>query len=84
MPLESDKIRRRIEECSDLPTLPSVVTHILALANSPKTNAADVGKVIEQDQALTGKVLRLVNSAFYGFPGQIKSIPHAVVILGFN
>jgi putative nucleotidyltransferase with HDIG domain len=84
MVLDSAKARKKIESVSDLPTLPTVASHIIAMANSPKTNAADVGKMIEQDQALTAKVLKLVNSSFYGFPGQIKSIQHAVVILGFN
>jgi len=36
------------------------------------------------DQALASKVLKLVNSAFYGFPGKIGTITHAVVILGFS
>lgn len=84
MVLDSQKARKKIESVSDLPTLPSVANEIIALAASPRTNAADVGKMIEQDQALTAKVLKLVNSSFYGFPGQIKSIQHAVVIIGFN
>jgi len=84
MVLDSDKIRRKIEEVKDLPTLPTVASEILALAQSPKTNASDVGSMIEMDQALMTKVLKLVNSSFYGFPGKIKSIQHAVVIIGFN
>ncbi|MBN2712025.1 MAG: HDOD domain-containing protein [Planctomycetes bacterium] len=84
MVLDSDKVRRKIESIQDLPTLPSVAREIIAMAQSPKTNASDVGKMIEKDQALMGKVLKLVNSSFYGFPGQIKSIQHAVVIIGFN
>lgn len=84
MVLDSAQARKKIESVTDLPTLPSVANQIIAMANSPRTNAADVGKMIEQDQALTAKVLKLVNSSFYGFPGQIKSIQHAVVIIGFN
>ncbi len=84
MAIDSEKARRKIEAVRDLPTLPKVATEIIAMANSPKTNAADVGHMIEQDQALTGKVLKLVNSAYYGFPGQIKTIQHAVVIIGFS
>lgn len=84
MSLDSEKARQKIESIEDLPTLPSVVGKIIEMANSPRTNARDVGKLIEQDQALTSKVLKLVNSAFYGFPGQIKSVQHAVVIMGFN
>lgn len=84
MALDSAKLRSTIETITDLPTLPVVVGRITSQIANPSTNAADIGRLIEQDQALTGKVLRLVNSAYYGFPKQIKSIQHAVVILGFN
>ena len=84
MALDSAKLRSSIEAIQDLPTLPTVVAAITSQIGNPSTNAADIGKLIEQDQALTSKVLRLVNSAYYGFPKQIKSIQHAVVILGFS
>lgn len=84
MALDSARLRATIESITDLPTLPVVVAKISSQIANPSTNAADIGKLIEQDQVLTGKVLRLVNSAYYGFPKQIKSIQHAVVILGFN
>ena len=84
MALDAARLRATIESITDLPTLPVVVTRITSQIANPTTNAADIGKLIEQDQALTGKVLRLVNSAYYGFPKQIKSVQHAVVILGFN
>ncbi len=84
MSLDSAKLRATIESITDLPTLPMIVGRITQKIANPSTNAADIGKLIEQDQALTSKVLRLVNSAYYGFPKQIKSIQHAVVILGFN
>ena len=84
MPLDAARLRATIESITDLPTLPVVVSKISSQIANPSTNAADIGKLIEQDQALTSKVLRLVNSAYYGFPKQIKSIQHAVVILGFN
>ncbi|MDR3077989.1 MAG: HDOD domain-containing protein [Planctomycetota bacterium] len=83
MAIDKAKLRAAIEAINDLPALPTVVTKIIAQINNPSTNAADVGKLIEQDQSLTGRVLRLVNSAYYGFPRQIKTIQHAVVILGF-
>ncbi len=84
MPLDAARLRATIEAITDLPTLPVVVSRITGQIANPATNAADIGKLIEQDQALAGKVLRLVNSAYYGFPKQIKSVQHAVVILGFN
>ncbi len=84
MALDAERLRATIESVTDLPTLPVVVGKITSQIANPATNAADIGRLIEQDQVLTGKVLRLVNSAYYGFPKQIKSIQHAVVILGFN
>ncbi len=84
MALDSATARARIEEIPDLPTLPMVVQQILTMANSANTSATDVGELIERDQVLTSKVLRLVNSAYYGFPQQIKTVHHAIVILGFS
>lgn len=84
MSIDSAALRAAIESADDLPTLPTVVERINARIANPSTNAADIGKLIEQDQVLTSRVLRLVNSSYYGFPRQIKSIQHAVVILGFS
>ncbi len=84
MVMNSIEAREKIENTPDMPTLPSVATEILRVANNPMTSANDVSNIIHKDQALTTKVLKLVNSAFYGFPGKIKTIQHAVVIIGFN
>jgi putative nucleotidyltransferase with HDIG domain len=78
---EIEKILNRIDE---LPTLPSVVEQINTLLQNPKTSAEEVGQAILTDQAIASKVIKLVNSAFYGFPGRINTITHAIVILGFN
>lgn len=84
MPIDPVKLKIAIESITEIPTLPTIVGRLSQKIADPSSNAAEIGKLIEQDQALTGKVLRLVNSAFYGFPQKIKSIQHAVVILGFN
>ncbi len=84
--LTSDKhtpLDKRLQAIDSVPTLPEVVERLTVLLQNPKTSAEEVGKAITADQALASKVLRLVNSAFYGFPGKIGSITHAVVILGF-
>ena len=82
--MDSFDVRSRIEAIEELPTLPVVVTQILQATKSMATNANDVGDLISSDQALTIKVLKLVNSPFYGFPQKIKTITHAIVILGFS
>jgi HD-like signal output (HDOD) protein len=77
-------IKKTLESISTIPTLPVVIEKITRLLQNPSTSAEEIGKAITTDQALASKVLKLVNSAFYGFPGKISTITHAVVILGFS
>ncbi|MFB6347621.1 MAG: HDOD domain-containing protein [bacterium] len=79
-----EKLKGLVKQVKDLPTLPSVVTQIIKMVEDPDTSAADMNQVISQDPSLTAKVLKLVNSAFYGFSRQISTVREAVVILGFN
>jgi len=67
-----------------LPTLPQMYQQICEMADDPATTVADFGALISEDPALTGKLLKLVNSALYSFPRRVSSITRAVVILGFN
>lgn len=78
-----ETILKKIASISTIPTLPTVLERITSLLRNPKTSAEEIGKAITKDQSLASKVLKLVNSAFYGFPGKISTITHAVVILGF-
>ncbi len=77
-------ILETISHITTIPTLPTVLERITSLLKNPQTSAEEIGKAITKDQALASKVLKLVNSAFYGFPGKISTITHAVVILGFS
>ena len=77
-------ILKSIENITSIPTIPTVIERITRLLQNPKTSAEEIGKAITTDQALATKVLKLVNSAFYGFPGRISTITHAIVILGFS
>jgi len=79
-----EQIKKIVGKIDRLPTLPTVVATLGDLIRSPHTSAADINKVIMKDQALSSRILKLVNSAFYGFSERISSISHAVVILGFN
>jgi HD-like signal output (HDOD) protein len=72
------------KKLADLPALPAVVARIMETVNSPETSASDLNKLIVMDSGLSSKVLRIVNSAYYGFPKRVSTITHAVVILGFN
>ena len=65
-------------------SLPTIFLKVNELINDPTSCAADLGQVIEKDQALTSRLLRLANSAFYGFPGKIETVSRAVSIIGFK
>lgn len=83
--LKQERLLRIIEdELQDLPPLPAVVMRVMQTINDPTTSASDLNRLISGDPALASKVLRLVNSSYYGFPRRISTITHAVVILGFN
>jgi putative nucleotidyltransferase with HDIG domain len=81
---KAEKIKSITKRIQSLPTLPPVVRKLTTMVESPDVTAQDVGKLISTDQVLSAKVLRLVNSSFYGFPGRISSISHAIILLGFN
>jgi putative nucleotidyltransferase with HDIG domain len=68
----------------ELPTLPQIVVRLLTLLDNRETSAEDIHRVLERDPVLSGKVLRLVNSAFYGLPNKVTGVRQAVVILGFR
>lgn len=74
----------RILAVRDLPTLPKVLDEVSKLVERPDSTTDQVAKLISMDQVLSAKVLKMVNSPVYGFPGRISSIGHALVLLGFN
>ena len=81
---KKEHFRRTLREIKNLPTLPGIVTKLTAMAEDPDTSTEQMGKVISKDHILAAKLLRLVNSAFYGFPQRISSLNNAIILLGFN
>lgn len=73
-----------IREISHIATLPEITMRIVELVEDPKSTAQDLHKVISNDPALCSRILKVVNSSFYGLPGQIGSINRAIVMLGLN
>lgn len=84
MALDQKVFRRKVEALRTLPTLPGIVTKITKMVSEEKVSAVSLGAVIETDQVLSARVLKIANSPFYGCSGRISSISQAVVILGFN
>jgi putative nucleotidyltransferase with HDIG domain len=78
--LARDAVRR----VSTIATLPEVTAKIVQTVEDPKSTAAALHKIVAHDPALVTRILKVVNSAFYGLPGQIGSIERAIVLLGLN
>lgn len=72
------------ESLERLPPMPAVIARVMELTSDPTCTAQDMQKVIGMDEVLSTRVLRLVNSARYGFPKRITTLSHAVILLGFE
>jgi HD-like signal output (HDOD) protein len=79
-----DKYRAIVDSLGQVPTLPAIVARVLEVLNTPNASADTAARLIGKDLALSAKVLRLANSAFYGIPRTIASVDQAIVILGFQ
>ena len=77
-------LKRIVAGIDDLPTLPRTVLKITELVNDPKSSAKDLARVITDDQILTARLLKLVNSSFYGLPQRISTVTGAIVLIGFD
>ena len=77
----NQKLLDKIKNVPQLPSLPAVAVKVLELAKQSNQSLANVAKVISSDPALTAKVLKTVNSSFYGLPHQVSTINHALVLL---
>lgn len=73
-----------LEKMPNLPSMPSIVSEALTIIDDPKSNISKLSEVISKDIPITAELLKLVNSAYYGFPTQITSINKAMALLGFS
>jgi len=78
------EIRRIIKDPGSIPTLPGIITKLNTLSETGKSSAQEISRVISMDPVLSAKVLRLVNSPFYGFSGRVSTISNALILLGLN
>jgi len=83
--LTPETLKRKImRSVTDLPPLPLVVTKANEIMADTSSTFKELGEVIETDQAIAGRVLKLANSAYYGLRGMVSSIHQASVVLGFE
>ncbi len=80
-----EKVIKKVKASIDkMPTLSPVVHKIIEVANDRTSSAQDITEVIQLDPILTAKVIKMVNSAYFGLPQHVKSLKQAVVMLGIN
>jgi putative nucleotidyltransferase with HDIG domain len=77
-------VEKGLASVGDIATLPEVTVKIIEIVEDPKSTARDLHDVIKNDPALSVKVLKVVNSAFYGLPGQVASVDRAIILLGLS
>jgi putative nucleotidyltransferase with HDIG domain len=82
--VKPQEIRARIESLDAIPAISPVVRKLLLTVERPTTSYAELGEIISKDQAITARLLRLVNSPIYGFPGRISSVSQALILLGIH
>lgn len=67
-----------------MPSFPTTVTKIMEICNNANTTPSDLNQTIRLDPVLMGKIMQLINSAYYGFAEEITSLVRAIIMLGMN
>lgn len=84
MKIDIKTLQSEIMKIDTIPTIPDTLKNLLRVLENPKTSLAEISKFILSDPALTSRVLKMVNSPVYGFPGRISSVNQALLLLGLN
>lgn len=74
----------KLEQAEDLPVLPQVHSQALRLSQDPKSELGELKDILHYDPALTATILKVANSAYYGFSHKIESLKTALVMLGMG
>ena len=73
-----------IDKIKDIPAMPNVIVKALGIIKNDQSGTKELGEIMAYDQALTSQVLKLVNSAYYGFAQEITSVSKALALLGMS
>ena len=77
-------IKLALSRIGEISSLPEVTVKIISVVDDPRSTARDLHTIIKNDPALATKILKVVNSAFYGLPGQVSDLDRAIVLLGLS
>jgi putative nucleotidyltransferase with HDIG domain len=82
--MEADHNRAMRDYIKNMPSLPTSLTKVLEICNNPHTSPADLNRVISLDPVLVGRVLKLINSAYYALGQPVTNLARAIIMLGIN
>jgi HD-like signal output (HDOD) protein len=82
--MDAQEFFSQLDNIPDIPTLQNTVIKVNKMLQDYETSIKTLTSFIEKDQAIIAKILRLVSSTFYEFGSKTTTIPHAIVVLGFN
>jgi putative nucleotidyltransferase with HDIG domain len=80
----NEAIVTKLDKIRNLPTIPSAIQNLRTAIANPKADAHKISTIIENDPAMMSRILKIVNSAFYGGIEPITSVQHAVARIGFS
>jgi len=84
MEARSHTVEDILAAVKDIPPLPAIIPRVMGVLNDPDSTVDELSEILGSDQAIASKLLRLSNSAFYGYSKHIGTIQDAVVLLGFK
>jgi putative nucleotidyltransferase with HDIG domain len=82
--MDRAQLQKKVKTIKNLPTLPVIAMQVNDLLNDMESPIEQLVTLLEKDQSLVTKILRLVNSSFYGFKSRVNSVRHAVTLMGYN
>jgi putative nucleotidyltransferase with HDIG domain len=83
--MDENALEQLVNEIRDLPlTVSDVLAQVIAECDNAQASVSSLSRLMAADQALAAMVLKLANSAYYGYARRIESLPDAVVLLGFS
>ncbi|MGD8451291.1 MAG: HDOD domain-containing protein [Phycisphaerae bacterium] len=77
-------LQKAMSRFTEINSLPEITAKVVGVVEDPRATAQDMHEIVKNDPALATKVLKVVNSAFYGLPSQVASLDRAIIMLGLS
>ncbi|MEZ6193477.1 MAG: HDOD domain-containing protein, partial [Phycisphaerales bacterium] len=74
----------RILKCERLPSFPAIAARVIEMCGDHKVSVRELGEVLSHDTAISTKILRTINSSFYGLRHRVTTVERATAMLGIN